>query len=146
MTNLVPQRGPVVAPVPSDLTRPFWEGCKQRRLLFQCCRTCNRPHFDPVRRCRTCATTELIWTESAGVGTVETWTVVWRSVVPTYTVPYVPAIVALDEGIHMVTSLVGCDHSEIHSGMRVAVAFHADEAGVVLPYFKPAPNSAEVLT
>ena len=61
----------------------------------------------------------------------------WRPVEPTYTVPYVPAVVDLDEGYQIVTNIVGCDDTEVRTGLRVVVSFHADRAGFTLPYFRP---------
>ena len=51
--------------------------------------------------------------------------------------PYVVAIVDLDEGPRMETNIVECPLDEIHVGMRVAVAFE-DEGEIVLPRFRPA--------
>ena len=64
--------------------------------------------------------------------------VVWRPQHPAFTIPYVPAIVFLDEGFHLVSSIVGCCPNEITSGMRLTVTFHAASDDIVLPYFRPA--------
>ena len=61
----------------------------------------------------------------------------WRPVIPTYTVPYVPAVVDVDDGYQIVTNIVGCDHTEVRTGLRVVVSFHADDQGYTLPYFRP---------
>ena len=137
MTVLLPQAGPVLRAASTPLTAVFWDGCTDKRLLFQRCGTCGAAQFDPALRCRSCQRDDLRWEDSAGRGIVTTWTVVWRPVVPTYVVPYAPAIVALDEGFSMVTAIVGCDDADVRTGLRVAVVFHADEAGFVLPYFEP---------
>jgi uncharacterized OB-fold protein len=52
-------------------------------------------------------------------------------------VPYVVAIVDLDEGPRMETNIVGCPLDELRVGMRVTVAFE-DEGEIVLPRFRPA--------
>jgi uncharacterized protein len=64
--------------------------------------------------------------------------VVWRPQHPAFTIPYVPAIVELDEGFLLVSSIVGCSPDEITSGMRLVVTFHAASNDIVLPYFGPA--------
>jgi uncharacterized OB-fold protein len=139
VTALLPQRGPVLRAEPSALTQVFWDACADHRLLFQRCEVCKEAQFDPADRCRACLSTELDWEESAGRGEVTSWTVVWRPVVPSYAVPYAPVVVRLDEGFHLVTGVVGCDHLEVRTGLRVVVAFHADDAGFVLPYVEPDP-------
>ncbi len=137
MTLLAPQAGAVVHPAPSELTQVFWDGCARGELLFQRCAVCGAAVFDPADRCRRCLSIDLRWEQSAGRGAVATWTVVWRPVVPTYTVPYVPAVVDLDEGYQIVTNIVGCDHTEVRTGLRVVVSFHVDGEGFTLPYFRP---------
>jgi hypothetical protein len=81
------------------------------------------------------------WREVAGTGTIYTHTVVTH---PTHealagTVPYVVAIVELDEGPRVVTGITGCDPHEVRTGMRVRVTFTAVAADVTLPYFEVAP-------
>jgi uncharacterized OB-fold protein len=140
VTALLPQPGTVLRATPSALTAVFWDACADKTLLFQRCQSCGAPQFDPADRCRACLGDELRWEASNGRGVVTTWTVVWRPVVPSYVVPYAPVVVRLEEGFHIVSNVVGCDHADVRTGLRVAVAFHADEAGVVLPYFEPDPR------
>ena len=63
---------------------------------------------------------------------------VWRPQHPAFTIPYIPAIVRLDEGFNLVSSIVGCEPGEITPGMRLAVTFHPASDDMVLPYFRPA--------
>ena len=39
------------APVPNDLTKPFWDACNERRLVLQNCTACERLHYPPTQRC-----------------------------------------------------------------------------------------------
>jgi uncharacterized protein len=52
-------------------------------------------------------------------------------------VPYAPAIVDLDEGYQMMTSLIGLAPDAISPGLAVQVEFHKTGGGQYLPYFKP---------
>lgn len=139
MTLLEPQASGIPLPRPSELTRPFWDGCKEGRLLFQRCPACSAAIFDPALACRTCRSRELVWEQSAGRGELYSWTVAHRPMSPRFTGIYAPIIVTLDEGYRMVSNLVGCDESVLAVGLRVEVLFHPID-DVVLPYFRPASD------
>lgn len=87
------------APEPSELARPFWEGCNARRLLIQRCRTCGTFIHHPEPECTRCSGTNLFFDEVSGQGRIETFTVVHRSFVPGYqeATPYVVGWIALPE-------------------------------------------------
>ena len=136
MTLLEPQSSGIPLPRPSVLTRPFWDACKDGRLLFQRCGSCRAAVFDPALACRTCRSRDLVWEASAGRGEIYSWTLAHRPMSPKFTAPYAPVIVALDEGFRMVSNLVGCDDSALAVGLRVEVLFHPID-DTVLPYFRP---------
>jgi uncharacterized OB-fold protein len=72
------------------------------------------------------------------LGSVYSFTIVWRPQMPAFVVPYVPVIVTMDEGWDIMSSLVGCEPDDARIGMPVAVEFHPTSAGITLPYFAPA--------
>ena len=51
--------------------------------------------------------------------------------------PYCVALVDLEEGIRMMTNVVGCPPDEVHSGMAVAVTWEPLSDGRQLPLFRP---------
>lgn len=127
---------PVPAPDPDS--RPFWEGCRQGRLLIQHCRACGKHQFPPGNVCSSCRSDRLEWTQASGRGTVFSWIVVIHPVPkPVYEkdVPYVVALVDLEEGVRMPTNIVDCDR--ISAGMPVKVFFERVDDDVVLPRFRP---------
>ena len=136
MTALVPQADGIPLPRTSPLTQPFWDGCRERRLLYQRCVACAEPVFNPAPVCPSCLSRELTWHESAGRGAIYSWTVAHRPMTPAFTTPYAPIIVDLDEGYQMVSNLVGGDTDVLAVGLRVRVAFH-DVGTMTLPYFTP---------
>jgi uncharacterized OB-fold protein len=138
MTLLRPQRGAIPAPQPSALSAPFWEGCQHGELLFQRCGDCGAATHTPAFICSRCTSRALTWERSSGQGTIYSWTTVWRPQIPAFEVPYAPIIVDMDEGWHMLSNLVGCDHEDVAVGLTVAVEFHPLEGGFRLPYFAPA--------
>ena len=133
---LAPQHGDLPHAEPGPVTRPFWEGCAAGELLFQRCHGCRAPQFPPAENCRACLGTDLGWERSAGLGSLYSWTVVYRPVTPAFTAPYAPAIVDLDEGFAVMTNLIGLAPDAITPGLAVRVEFH-ETGGLCLPYFRP---------
>ena len=82
----------------------------------------------------------MIWEQAAGTGTVYTFSVVYRNDLPPFNerVPYVAAVVELDEGPRMMTNVVDCDVDDVTVGMPVEVTFRAIDDTVTVPVFRPA--------
>lgn len=125
-------------PVPTDTSRPFWDACRELRLMFQRCRACGAAIFIPLPCCNRCQSTDLTWETSRGTGTVYSWSVVWRPQQPGFTPGYVAAIVEMDEGWFTLTNIVDCELEAVHVGMRVEVTFREVSPEITLPYFRPA--------
>jgi uncharacterized OB-fold protein len=135
---LEPQPIGIPAPVPSAVSAPYWEAAHRGLLLYQRCDACGTIAVYPTRLCGECLGRSLSWVPSGGLGSLYSWTVVWRPQRPSFQVPYAPAIVELDEGYRMVSSIVGCEPEDLRDGMRLAVEFHPASETVSLPYFRPA--------
>lgn len=131
---LRPQTGPVPH-ASSQVSVPFWEGCRSRQLRYQRCAGCGLANFPPTEHCRQCLSQVVDWREGSGRGEIYSWTVVYRPVTPEFEPPYAPAIVTLDEGYQMLTNVVGVPPQDIEVGLRVRVRFHDVGPGVTLPYF-----------
>jgi len=136
MTMLVPQGEGIPLPRSSPLTKPFWDGCREGRLLYQRCAQCDTAVFNPAPICPRCRTQELAWHDGKGVGSIYSWTVAYRPMTASFTAPYAPIIVDLDEGYQMVSNLIGCDVDAVAIGLRVQVTFRQIGAST-LPYFRP---------
>ncbi len=128
-------------PTPTPLTTPFWEATGRGELLIQECSRCGTTIFYPRYNCTSCGSRELAWKRAAGTGTLYTYTVARRPTHPAFVdrVPYVIAVVELDEGPHVTTNLVDCDPERIQIGMRVELAFDEAVDGIALPLFRPTP-------
>ncbi len=124
-------------PQPTELSRPFWDGCRDQRMLIQRCVTCGGTVFIPQPFCPHCLGRELEWMAAAGTGRVVTYTVVWRPQTPAFDVPYVIAVVALDEGVDLLTNLTDVVPDQVSIGMRVQVRFVPMSGEITLPFFAP---------
>lgn len=127
-------------PHPTPLSQPFWDACAEGRLLYQLSPD-GEAVFPPRAFAPASLLPELEWAESKGEGSVYSYSVVGRPQTPAFDVPYIVAIVELDEGYEMLTNLVDCDPAVVETGMRVVVDFREVAPGTVLPFFAPADPS-----
>ncbi len=136
MTDRVAERP---LPRPTALSAPFWEAARRHELRIQRCRSCREHVFYPRYNCPHCGSRELDWVTASGRGTVYTFTVARRPTHPAFAdrVPYVIAIVELDEGPRLTTNIVGCDPGAVRIGMRVRATFEDVGEEISLVMFEP---------
>jgi uncharacterized OB-fold protein len=130
-------------PSPDFETQPYWDALAESRLLIRRCRTCDAWHFYPRPFCPKCWSADVDWVEAAGTGVVYTCSVVRVNDLPPFPekVPYVAAIVELDEGPRMMTNIVGCPPESVEIGMRVRVEFVPLDDEITIPVFRPVPDA-----
>ncbi|MFT3866725.1 MAG: OB-fold domain-containing protein [Solirubrobacterales bacterium] len=124
----------------------FWQSCRAERMELQRCRTCGRWRYFPSPVCPGCSSFEADWKPVSGRGVVFTCSVLWRPASPAYAddVPYVYAVIELEEGPMMPSNLVGIDLEAAAIdpgpllGLSVEVRYRELRPGVVLPAFAPA--------
>ena len=77
--------------------------------------------------------------EVSGAASLVSWTIIRRAVSAAFEadVPYVVALVQLDEGPTMMTNVVGCDPESLVMGQRLRVTFEQRGADLCVPQFKP---------
>ncbi|MGH2669819.1 MAG: Zn-ribbon domain-containing OB-fold protein, partial [bacterium] len=63
-------------PLPSDVSRPYWEGLRTRTLQLQRCGDCASYIFYPRSVCPRCLSQRFEWVEASGRGTLYSYTVV----------------------------------------------------------------------
>jgi len=131
-------------PLPTPETAFWWDSCREQRLLVQLCDDCGAYQFYPRAICSSCSGTSLGWAEAAGTGTVTTFTICRVPVAEAYAedVPYVVALVKLEEGPTMMSNIVGCDPESVVIGMRVEVVFEPRSAEISVPPFRPLPRQS----
>ena len=119
-------------------TEPYWRGNENGRLLLQRCPRCDHVQFPPRLACTSCGARDLEWSDASGRGAVRTFTIIRRAVSPAFEadVPYVVALIGLDEGPTMMTNVVGCDPESVSIGQRVRVVFER-RGQVAIPQFTP---------
>jgi hypothetical protein len=122
---------------------PFWEATRERRLLVQWCTACDCGVFFPRTLCPHCgAAGPLEWREASGRATVHAAAVEHRpesaGAAFAQGVPFCIALVDLQEGVRMMTNVVGCPPDDVSVGMALTVTWERLSDGRHLPLFRPA--------
>jgi uncharacterized OB-fold protein len=138
MTNQYAKPLPVKQPE-SDF---YWEKAKAHELWLRKCNSCGRAYFYPRDICPHCSSRDVTWIQASGKGTLHTFAIVERGPTPPFreSVPYVTALIDLDEGPRIPTNLVDVeiDQEHIKIDMAVEVTFDDVTDEITLPKFKPA--------
>lgn len=129
-------------PTVSPESQVFWDRCREHQLWLKHCDECDRTHFYPRDICPHCGARTSTWRQASGRAALYTFSVVYRAAMPAFRddVPFVTAIVELEEGPRMATNLVGIepDPKVIKVGMPLVVTFDDVTPEVTLPKFRPA--------
>lgn len=126
-------------PNPDHSNRHYWESAAQGKLVLQRCTSCGAYQFYPRALCTTCAG-ETEWVEASGRGTLHTFTVIRQNKSPAFAAlsPYAVGIVELEEGVRMMSNIIGCDIADLRIGMRLEVVLLKAADDVGLPFWRPA--------
>ena len=129
-----------IRPTINDVNRPFWDGCTHGKLLVQRCTQCGFRRYPAAGACPKCLSPGAEWEPLSGRGKVFSFIVFHRAYHPAWEskVPYVVAMIELDEGPMMMSNVVGVDPAALKVDDAVIVAFEALDEGLAMPVFKPA--------
>ena len=110
--------------------RSFWEGAQADKLMIQKCLDCDTLQYFPRPVCVRCFGMNLGWHQSEGEGTVYSFAPVHmplhaavRKYVEMTGILPVFAKVDLDEGVRILTEIIGCRPEDVKIGSRVKVCF-----------------------
>jgi uncharacterized OB-fold protein len=125
-------------PVPRGEERHFFDAAAEGHVGLSRCRSCGRA-FLPRAVCPFCFTEAPEPVFAAGLGTVHSFTVCHRAGAPGFEqdVPYVVALVELDEGVRLVSNIVSVPPASVRIGMPVRAVFEDRGEGLVVPLFEP---------
>jgi uncharacterized protein len=132
------ERRDLPAPQASPEAMPFWDACKEGKLVVQFCTRCSMHQFPARWVCANCwEDDKLEWRDAAGTGIIYSYSIVERPP-PGFEdeVPYVCVFVELDEGPRMLTNLLEWQAGEtVEIGAPVEVVF--EERGEMnIPQFR----------
>jgi uncharacterized OB-fold protein len=127
---------PRPAPQPDFDSAPYWSAAREGHLVVQRCQVCANAQLYGRALCTRCGSAEVVWEPASGRGSVYSYTVIRQQYLRPFRdmVPYVVALVDLEEGPRVMTNIVGCEPDEVTIGMPVTARFEpvSDEASIVL--------------
>lgn len=124
-------------PMPDTDSRPYWEAATRHEFQLPYCTACQQHFFIPRVLCPKCHSDKVEWRKASGNGVIYSYTISRRPAGPAFAerVPYVVALIDLDEGPRMMSNVFTDDVDSIRIGQRVRVDF--DDAGEIsLPVFR----------
>lgn len=128
----IPQSEPAFA--------PFFEGARAHKLMLQRCQACGSTTWPVPSRCPTCLSGDLTWVQASGKGVLYSFVLMHQVFHPGFAseVPYNIAEVDLEEGVRMISNIVGCSNADLRIGMPLVVTFEDITDEISLPKFRPA--------
>jgi hypothetical protein len=129
-------------PMPQGESDFYWEKAKAGELWLRKCNSCNQVYFYPRDISPCCFSKDTSWAQASGKATLYTYGIVHRAPHPGFRddVPFVTAIVELEEGPLMPTNIVmsGPTPEKLEIGMPLEVVFEDITDKIALPKFRPA--------
>lgn len=129
-------------PQPTTISAPFWDGLKAHQVRIQ---QCAQGHwlFFPRTHCPTCGSRELSWNTVSGEGQLYSFTVARVPTLPEFSdeMPQLLAVVELDQGVHINTTLVGVSPEDIQVGQRLRPVFDERPGSTTLLRYTPVASA-----
>ena len=127
-------------PTIEDETREYWTAASDGRLLIARCNDCERVHHYPRVICPFCWSEDVVAVEASGRATLYTYSTVYVNDLPPFSgrLPYTAAVVELEEGPRLMTTIVDAEPSQLRIGMRLLARPQQVTDGVTTFVFRPA--------
>jgi uncharacterized protein len=128
-------------PKPDGTTQEFWDSVKAHQMRIQKCNDTGKYFFYPRGMSPFTLSDNVSWEPVSGRGVLHAFTIVHQNRAPGFAdeVPYVVAMVELDEGPRMMTNLIDvvADPEHVRIGMPVEVVYEDVTDDVTIPKFRP---------
>ena len=134
-------------PIPRPLPKPdkylptqdFWKAANDGKLMLQFCKDTNQYQWYPKPVSIYSGSRNWEWREASGKGKLYSWTVTFAPW-PGHKdrVPYLCAIIELDEGVRIISNLVNCKAEDLSEGMEMKLAWDRLSDEFNYPVFEPA--------
>lgn len=129
-------------PQPTPETQHFWDGTRAGEIRLQRCDACRHVYFPPRPFCPACSSRKVSVFRASGRGKLLSYVINQRPH-PAWDGPYSIAIVELDEGVRMMSNIVGCAQTPeaLILDMPLEATFERLTDEITLPLFKPAERA-----
>jgi len=118
-----PEKPRADIPTIDEATSPYWGAAKEGSLLIARCGVCEKVHHYPRPFCPFCWSEDVTAIQASGRGILYTFSTVYVNDLHPFKsrLPYVAALVELEEGPRLMTNIEGCEPGELEVGMAVEV-------------------------
>jgi uncharacterized OB-fold protein len=128
------------APEVTSITKPFWEAAREKRFVLQYCTQAKKFQHYPRPVSIYTGRKTIEWREVSGAGAVYAFTVTHRGPLAFRgQEPYLIATVELDEGVRLMSNIVGAKAEDVRVGARVRLAWAPMADGLNFPVFELCP-------
>jgi hypothetical protein len=126
-------------PLADATSLPFWQAAAEHRLVVQGCTACGHTRLPPAPVCPECRSAGSDWKTVSGRGEVYTYTVVHRPIAAGQQLPFVIAVIALEDagGVRLISNLVGVEPERVAIGLPVEIVWEDMSAELAVPRFRP---------
>jgi uncharacterized OB-fold protein/acyl dehydratase len=114
----------------------WWEGIGRGEILIQKCSDCGKLRHPPRPMCGECQSIKWTGVKTAGRGSVYSYVILHYPKFPGYEFPLACGLIELEEGVRMVTNIVGCEHADIKIGMTGKLVIEKVDGDLDLPLFR----------
>jgi len=120
------------------VSRGFWDNARAGRLSVQRCDACADLHYPGSPVCPKCLSEAQSWVPVSGRGTLLSWVRFHRAYWDGFRqdLPYLVALVGLEEGPLLMTNIVGAAPEDLKIGQGVEAVFEKVDEEVTLPKFR----------
>jgi uncharacterized protein len=118
---------------------PFFEACRDHRLVAQKCTATGKLFFPPAPVSPYTRDQNWSWADLSGKGKIASFVVMHQKYFPGFAdeLPYPVIEVELEEGVKLISNIVELGDQEIFVGMAVEVVFNKATDEFTIPLFKP---------
>ena len=113
----------------------FWTHAAKGVLALPTCEACGHHWFPPSTACPACLSEQVTCRPVSGRGRLWSWVVMHRAYFEAFPPPYLVAMVVLEEGPLITTSLVGAQIEQLRCDMPVRAVFAPVAGGRTLVRF-----------
>jgi len=131
-----PPPAPLIRPMVNRDTAFFWEGTAVGELRIQQCGGCGALRHPPGPMCPQCNETKPKHIVASGLGEVYSYVVHHHPPVPGHTLPFVIALVELEEGVRLLAELVDVAPEEVRVGLPVRIDFVRVDDELTMPVWR----------
>lgn len=127
-------------PAANELSGPFWNAARERRLVIQRCGECGYYNHPPRPFCDACLSGRLAFEPVSGRGTIYSFTVMHQRDVSGFEqeTPFVNIVVELAEQSMLLTvaNLPLSERDRVRIGIPVEVYFEDRGGDIIIPQFR----------